>query len=52
MQQIFKWAGGGQPFLEQGQGVLFLTEAQNVGFTVEAKFEIQTRSNRGTPFPN
>jgi hypothetical protein len=57
MQQILKWAGGGQPFLDQGQGVLLLTAAQNVGVTVAsgiANFKIQKapatqfRCSRGT----
>jgi hypothetical protein len=51
MQQILKWAGGGQPFLDLGQGVFLLTHAQNPGFTVCAgigKFEFRRSQTFGT----
>jgi hypothetical protein len=49
MQQIRKRAGGGQPFLEQGQGVFLLTEAENDGFIVGATIHIQIQSKWRTP---
>jgi hypothetical protein len=39
MQQILKRAGGGQPFLEQGQSVILLIDAENDGFTVGARIQ-------------
>ena len=35
-----KKARGGQPFMEQGQGVLFLTNTKNDGLIVGTRFQI------------
>lgn len=51
MQQTLKKAIGGQPFMEQRQGVVLLEKDQNNGFTIGAKIQIQIqiRSNWGSP---